>query len=207
MVMKLKESETKLENMLVDSIPENVEVPAEETEGVVIVEIPATDDSTESKTVCPTETSAVPVPSVKNTPDVINNNLSKKVTNIENEQINKSMNNIRNEGESHSQEEINKPSDDVTENAQQLSGPPDNAVGTEESNKENVIQAVGLGEIRKDDQELKDMLRKNILSCVEKISRIEEMKTKKKDSNTSNQVFVYYCELWSVSLCCQQNYP
>lgn len=202
--MKLKESETKLEHMLVDT-PENVEVPVEETDGVIIVEIPATDENAEGTSEPSSETDMSPVSNVKNTPDVINNNLTKKVTNIENEQINKSMHNIRNEEEIHAQEETNI-SDGATENAQHLSRP-DNLGGTEESNKDNEIQAVDQSETRKDDQELKNMLRKNILSCVEKITRIEEMKTKKKDPNTSNQVFVCYCELWSVSLCCEPKDP
>lgn len=205
--MKLKESETKLEGMLVDSTPENVEVPGEETDGVVIVELPATDADAESKIEPPSEThlSADKASNIKNTPDVINNNLTKKVTNIENEQLNKSMHSVRNEEENH-QEENKKSSDSVTDNIQLLSGPPDNSGGTD-VNTDDKIEAVDQNEIKKDDQELKDMLRKNILSCVDKITRIEEMKTKKKDPNTSNQVFVYYCELWSVSLCCEPKFP
>ena len=207
--MKLKESETKLEGMLVDSAPENVEVPAEETNGVVIVELPATDADAESKIEPPLETHLSPdkTSNIKNAPDVINNNLTKKVTNIENEQLNKSMHNIRNEEENHPQEESKKSSESITDNTQLLAGPAENAGGTADVDNEDKIEAVDQNVIKKDDQELKDMLRKNILSCVEKITRIEEMKTKKKDPITSNQVFVCYCELWSVSLCCEPKYP
>ncbi|KAH9641025.1 hypothetical protein HF086_015121 [Spodoptera exigua] len=187
MVMKLKESESKLVKIL--DTPENVEVPAEETDGVVIVELPSTDAHTESKPEPPieTNTNVDKTSNVKNVPDnnVINNNL-KKVTNIENEQLNKSMHSIRNEEDGLAQEEIKKAGDGVTivvENAESSSAAPDNVGKTADASKENKIQ-VDDDEIRKDDQELKDMLRKNILSCVEKITRIEEMKNKKKDSNT-----------------------
>lgn len=210
--MKLKESETKLESML-ESKPENDEVPAEEIDGVVIVEIQTSDANAENNNEPATEVNVNldKTNNVKNVTDnsVINNNL-KKVTNIENEQLNKSMHNIRTEEESHSQEEVNKPADAVLvviESPQQLSEPPDNFETTEEDT-ENAEQVVNQSEIRKDDQELNHVLRKNILSCVEKITRIEEMKTKKKDSNKSgDQVFVCYCELWSVSLCCEPKYP
>uniref|UniRef100_A0A2A4JYP4 Pericentriolar material 1 protein C-terminal domain-containing protein n=1 Tax=Heliothis virescens TaxID=7102 RepID=A0A2A4JYP4_HELVI len=185
MVMKLKESETKLESMLVVSTPENVEVPGDETDGVVIVELPATETNPESKSETPVETSSPDkISNVKNSTDsnVINNNL-KKVTNIENEQLNKSMHNIRVEEESHPHDVNNKNSESVqTTNDNQTSRSSDNLDRTEDTNKENTTNAEQ-GEDRKD-QELKDMLRKNILSCVEKITRIEEMKSKKKDSNT-----------------------
>ncbi|PZC75861.1 hypothetical protein B5X24_HaOG205563 [Helicoverpa armigera] len=188
MVMKLKESESKLESMLVVSTPENVEVPGEESDGVVIVELPATDANTDGKSEPPIETNISPdkMSNVKNTTDsnVINNNL-KKVTNIENEQLNKSMHNIRVEEESQPHEVNNRTTESIqiaNDNTHQISRSPDNLERTEDTNKEITIKVEQCENGK--DQELKDMLRKNILSCVEKITRIEEMKSKKKDSNT-----------------------
>ncbi|XP_047023771.1 putative uncharacterized protein DDB_G0282133 isoform X1 [Helicoverpa zea] len=188
MVMKLKESESKLESMLVVSTPENVEVPGEESDGVVIVELPATDVNTDSKSEPPIETNINPdkTSNVKNPTDsnVINNNL-KKVTNIENEQLNKSMHNIRVEEESHPHEVNNRTPESIqiaNDNTHQISRSPDNLERTGDTNKEITIKVEQCENGK--DQELKDMLRKNILSCVEKITRIEEMKSKKKDSNT-----------------------
>ncbi|XP_075972950.1 uncharacterized protein LOC142974477 isoform X2 [Anticarsia gemmatalis] len=177
MVMKLKESESKLEKILQDSKPENVEVPAEESDGVVIVELPASDTSVDNVNEVSTDNNLNIDKTciAKNTDNsVINNNL-KKVTNIENEQLNKSMHNIRVDDEAKLQEEPNKASDVVaTANTTQS---PSGNVETEG----NVKPADEQSEIKKDDQDLNDMLRKNILSCVEKITRIEEMKTKKKE--------------------------
>lgn len=179
MVMKLKESETKLESMLVD----NVEVPAEESDGVVIVEIQASDSSVGDRNEQTEETSFTPdiTNKIKNTTDIINNNL-KKVTNIENEQLNKSMHSIRLEEEGHSQEEGNKRADGVD----LQTSAPDNSETAENS---TAIQVKEQPEIRKDDKELNELLRKNILSCVDKITRIEELKNKKNDTNKcSDQV-------------------
>lgn len=187
--MKLKESETKLEKILLDNKPENDEVPAEETEGVTIVELPS-DNHQDTKTETPTDSNLNVDKNcnVKNTDSIINNNL-KKVTNIENEQLNRSMHSIRVEDETNPQQEPTKAIDIVheektpqmtTENKQHLN-----------AEKGNISQAEEEAAIKKDDQELNDMLRKNILSCVEKITRIEEMKTKKKEmKNRAVQVFV-----------------
>lgn len=189
MVEKLKESENKLESMLAEKEPDNIEVPAEE----------ADETSTQDKP-----------PSVKiendNTPEKISNqdkstNINndvnttlKKVTNIENEQLNKTLNNTKVE-ENQQENKINEPSisDNVLHSSEHLEKIDENNENVEEGDLIEIkeIQSTNTEDTKKDDQHLNEVLRKNILSCVEKVARIEEMKTKSRDSsNSEDQVSV-----------------
>lgn len=185
MVEKLKESENKLESMLAEKEPDNIEVPVEEVEEI----------STQDKP-----------PLVKiendNTPDKISNqdkstNINndvnttlKKVTNIENEQLNKTLNNTKVE-ENQQENKIIEPSisDNILRSSEHLEKIDEKNEGDLIEIKE--IQSSNTEDTKKDDQHLNEALRKNILSCVEKVARIEEMKTKSRDSsNSEDQVSV-----------------
>lgn len=189
MVMKLKESESKLEQMLVDCKPENDEVPVEEAGGVTIVELQASDVSqgNKSEPLADNNFNIDKTCNVKHVDSSIINNNLKKVTNIENEQLNKSMHSIKVDDEAHLQGECNKITDiGCREVITQL------PIGNlEQLEIDNAREDDQHSDPKKDDQELNDMLRKNILSCVEKITRIEEMKSKKKEmKKLADQVFV-----------------
>lgn len=188
MVEKLKESENKLQSMLAEKEPDNIEVPAEEAD----------------------ETSAQDKPplvkiEIGNTPEKIsnqdksnnkNNDVNtalKKVTNIENEQLNKTLHNTKVE-ENQEESKINDPSksDNIlpfSEHLEKIAEKYEDVEGDLIEIKE--IQSTSTEETKKDDQHLNEVLRKNILSCVEKVARIEEMKTKTRDSiSTEDQVSV-----------------
>lgn len=169
MVMKLKESESKLEQVLTDHKPDNVEVPAEESEAAT----PQVNEAT-------VEISEI-TSDIKNNNDsnVKNNNL-KKVTNIENEQINKTLHNIKVEDKKAVDTSVQDLIVDIPENASA-----ENVTSESSSTKPMSPNS----EIKKDDEELNEILRRNIKSCVEKVARIEEMKNK--DSET--QVNVVMC--------------
>lgn len=190
MVEKLKESENKLESMLAEKEPDNIEVPAEETHETSTQDKPPLvkieSDNTSEKV------------SNQDKSNNINNDVNttlKKVTNIENEQLNKTLHSTKVE-ENQQETKINEPSisDNIVRSLEHLEK-------IDEKN-EDVEREVGLIEIKeiqststeetkKDDQDLNDVLRMNILSCVEKVARIEEMKTKTRDSiSTEDQVSV-----------------
>lgn len=182
MVEKLKESENKLESMLAEKEPDNIEVPAEEVD----------ETSTQDKT---------PLVNIENdnTPEKFssqdksnnkNNDVStalKKVTNIENEQLNKSLHNTKVE-ENQQETNINEHaiSDNIPRSSEQLEKIDENNEDVEEGDPIEIkeIQSIYTAETKKDDQHLNEVLRKNILSCVEKVARIEEMKTKTRDSSS-----------------------
>lgn len=195
--MKLKESEIKLERILVEKGPDNIEVPAEETEETdppaqTVEIIDVTNEVTETH---PQDKTC----NVKNNTDGSNNTL-KKVTNIENEQINKSIQHIRadeenNSHESHGPREIIPVANPLIDSNIQMS---ENVEIVEENTATNntKVDKVDISiiqpEKKKDDQYMNDVLKKNILSCVEKVARIEEMKNKNKDSNShDDQVSVF----------------
>lgn len=164
--MQLKESETKLEEILTERNPDNIEVPADENDESVTavesaIEITEVSPEPQDKT-C----------NVKNNNDstIMNNNL-KKVTNIENEQLNKSMHSLKADEEG--QEQVNISNEAAVENVSLV---PTEHLINEAQTPECPIKDVT---VRKDDEELNAVLRKNILSCVDKVTRIEDMKKSK----------------------------
>lgn len=194
MVMKLKESESKLENLLKDKGPDNIEVPAEEIEVPPVEEpilVEAGEASTSEKNVIEDKACTF-----KNNNDssMVNNNL-KKVTNIENEQLNKSLQNVKSNDEVQVRKEVIKTNDDTSIDITQSTFENTNNV------KNNSVEVVDLeiqeiestpyAEPEKEDSR-NEVLRKNIMSCVEKVALIEEMKNKSRDCSTSeDQVSVY----------------
>lgn len=153
--MQLKDSETNLEQILTERKPDNIEVPADETESPVppSVEITEVHDTQGNN----------------NDATLMNNNL-KKVTNIENEQINKQHNEHKQQDDTVA---------DVTIET----------VSTPETNANTVAEAPK-NEAVKDDTQLNQILRKNILSCVEKVAQIEQLKRAKDALNTDEQVLI-----------------
>ncbi|XP_049888091.1 uncharacterized protein LOC126382335 isoform X3 [Pectinophora gossypiella] len=182
MVMKLKESETKLESMLVEKGPDNIEVPAEETE--VTTAEPEPTHATEHKS----ETTPTPdkVCNIKNNNDntSVNNNL-KKVTNLENEQLNKTLHCSKADEVQISHDYVPTADPEQRTNTEVLEN-------IEEINEDEVSGKVEIKEIEstpytedtKKDDHLNEVLRKNILSCVEKVALIAEMKNKAKDPSS-----------------------
>jgi hypothetical protein len=179
MVMKLKESENKLEHILLEKKPDNEEVPAAETEETMIVQegtrindnisIESISDSVQHDKTC----------SVKNIMDSGSSNSNlRKVTNLENEQINKSLHTGKSSEESLTKSNTEPLIESSLENVSDK---------TEESNRhiDNKVEIVEIESspcheipVLKDDKHLNEILRKNILSCVEKVALIEEMKNK-----------------------------
>lgn len=186
MVMKLKESENNLQSFLNDKRPENIEVLTEETNGSV-VNTQASNTAHENINQNSIESfTSDKTSNVKSTADnsVINNNL-KKVTNIENEQLNKSMHSVKIEevqeikaNDSAATENDHKPFTDTIEIIEL-----DNETNIPEVSKSDA------SEIKNDEET--DLLQKNIISCVQKVAIIEEMKHKNKDSKPDEQVSVY----------------
>lgn len=193
--MQLKESETKLESMLVDKEPDNIEVPAEESDLVTsssaaaIVNAGEVSEVTSDNNLNQDKTS-----NIKNIEGnmTVNNSL-KKVSNIENEQLNKTLNN-KAVDVAHA-ETIKVPEVPVSDFTR---APPEHLEKIEENN-EDVECTIEIKEIEttpyiepvaNDDQHLNEVLRKNIISCVEKVALIEERKTKANYSNDEDQVSV-----------------
>ncbi|XP_059060296.1 pericentriolar material 1 protein [Achroia grisella] len=187
MVMTLKESETKLESMLLEkSSPENIEMPAEDIcENI-------SDMNCETATE-KSQLSDLP-PSIKNNDNSLNSNHLKKVTNIENEQLNKTLHIMNNADDTSSEITeieanliglINESS--ILENTSNSDIPKTNE---DFNNKMEIeeIESIPCSEMEgnKDDQHLKEILRKNIISCVEKVALIEELKNKSRDCSSSN---------------------
>lgn len=188
MVEKLKESENKLESMLAEKEPDNIEVPAEEADETSTQDKPPLvkieNDNTPEKI-------SNPEKSTNKNSDV--NTTLKKVTNIENEQLNKTLQNTKVE-ENPQEHKINEPSmsDNIirsSEHMEKIDEKNEDVEGDLIEIKE--IQSNSTEDTQKNDQHLNEVLRKNILSCVEKVARIEEMKTKTRDSSsTEDQVSV-----------------
>lgn len=167
MVMQLKESETKLEALLVNNDPgeavtQNENTTSERTE--------TADDNTEVENDVDQDIQT-DKNNVKNNENQTNN--LKKVSNIENEHLNRSIANVIEKP--HVQEELMTQDDEEVALAGKLG-------------KETETATSG-SDIKKDDQELNDILRKNIMACVEKIAVIEDMKNKR-DYNNNEQVSV-----------------
>ncbi|KAM3968337.1 LOW QUALITY PROTEIN: uncharacterized protein ACR2FA_008038 [Aphomia sociella] len=190
MVMTLKESESKLENFLMDKNPDNIEVPAEEVDESETQVEPIMVVDKKCENIPESSQHQDIVPGGKNNNDcIINSNHLKKVTNIENEQLNKTLHNISVVDESPIEiTEIEIKSDDLVDGSHNLENI--NMIDEEFKNKPEIEEAESIvmdeTENNKGDQHLKEVLRKNIISCVEKVALIEEMKNKSRDSNSSN---------------------
>lgn len=180
MVEKLKESENKLESILADKEPDNIEVPAEEADETSTQEEPPLvkieEDNASEKILNQDKSN-------KNN----DNTTLKKVTNIENEQLNKTLHNVKVE-ETQQESKINELS--TADHAHHSS---EHMEKIDEKNEDIEGDLIDIKEIEsnpcteeiKKDYHMNEMLRKNILSCVEKVARIEEMKTKTRDSSTA----------------------
>lgn len=194
--MQLKESETKLESMLVEKGPDNIEVPAEESElpppnsEVVMAEVEVGSVETSEKTLNQDKSC-----NIKNNDSsmTINNSL-KKVSNIENEQLNKSLNN-KTVDVAHP-ETTTVPEAPVADTSRT---PSEHLEKIDEKNEDLEIGTIEIKEIEstpycepdaEDDQLLNEVLRQNIISCVEKVALIEERKIKVDYSNNEDQVSV-----------------
>lgn len=188
MVEKLKESEKKLDSMLAEKEPDNIEVPAEEADVISAQDKPPLINIENDNT---SEKISNRDKSNNKTSDV--NTTLKKVTNIENEQLNKTLHNTKGD-ENQQENKINEPSvsDNIlpsSEHLEKIDEKNEDVEGDLIEIKE--IQSTTTEDPKNDDQHLNEMLRKNILSCVEKVARIEEMKTKTRDSSsTEDQVSV-----------------
>lgn len=191
--MQLKESESKLETMLIEKKPENEEVPPlEDTTEAILVQV---ETSTETEDKIDNTSMHDKSCTIKNNNDsTINNNL-KKVTNIENEQLNKTLQNVKASDDTLAQQEIPNIIESVVECKTQITEL-DGGISEENCNDSgNNIEIVEIEstpcketEIRKDDEHLNAILRKNILSCVEKVALIEEMKKCKSPTRQQDQV-------------------
>lgn len=183
MVMQLKESETKLETILAQMRSANAEAQditanqSLEQEANSINESESKSEVTLEKTVTQDKSCNI---KTNNDNSVTNVNL-KKVTNIENEHLNKTITNTSNE-----EENLN--NDSVTESENAVDGSDGCRVETKE------IESIPCTEpeVKKDDKQLNDMLRKNIMACVEKIAIIEEMRNKNKDCSCNNDQVLFY---------------
>lgn len=181
MVMQLRESETKLESMLTEKTSESNEIPNEESnpcneiqdaiESESNIDIVSDKNSNQDKT-CNIKTN--------NDNNVVN---LKKVTNIENEHLNKTIINTKPSDEPQIPKEIK--SNENEDNMEQTN------TSTIEIKEIDSIPCAEI-EVKKDDQQLNDILRKNITACMDKIALIQEMKTKNKDSS-SDEIQVPYC--------------
>ncbi|CAG4964483.1 unnamed protein product, partial [Parnassius apollo] len=169
MVTKLKESESKLESMLVKKIPDNVEVPPEEAiESTAHLETNSLVSETPDGISLNKLNHDEGISKSNNENNTISHNL-KKITNIENEQLNKTMSNTK----------VN--DDNVQKDMPKIIA----TLGNEENEirhggKKEEMESITCDETetKHDDQHLKDELRKNIISCVEKVAIMEEMKNK-----------------------------
>lgn len=182
MVMQLKESETKLEAILTQMHSSNAEAQDNTANQSLDQEANSTNES-ESKNEVTSEKTVIQDKSynikTNNDSSVTNVNL-KKVTNIENEHLNKIITNTR--------EEENLNIDSVIESEDTVDGSDSGRVEIKEIESIPCIEP----EVKKDDKQLNDMLRKNIMACVEKIAIIEEMRNKNKDPSC-NKDQVLFC--------------
>ncbi|XP_063379631.1 uncharacterized protein LOC134666421 isoform X2 [Cydia fagiglandana] len=171
MVMKLKESETKLEKVLNEE-PDNVEVPAEEadaaaaSEAVVDKELPTEINEDEPSNASKQDSTAECT-------------TLKKVTNLENEQLNKSLQSVKNSNEHLIS------ANDLSESAPAAPQPLAENEPEEDTVEIKEIESIPCEE-KTHDHHLNEVLRKNIISCVEKVAIIEEMKNKN-GSNIEDQ--------------------
>ncbi|KAI8440269.1 hypothetical protein MSG28_001634 [Choristoneura fumiferana] len=188
MVMKLKESETKLEKVLTEE-PDNVEVPAEEADsGAQAAPADPAGDATgivpemnisEDETCCEKSIIDTGVSCTKNL---------KKVTNLENEQLNKSLHCAKNSQEALANQDASDVCGATSDSAQPILELICDKRKPDDNNTLEIIEIesipYGDNESKTHDRHLNEVLRKNIISCVEKVALIEEMKNK--NCNSSN---------------------
>lgn len=186
--MKLKESETKLEKVLTDE-PDNVEVPAEEAESAAQV-APAESASDATGIVPEIKTNEDEICGMKSIIDTgvsCTKNL-KKVTNLENEQLNKSLHCAKNSHEPLANQDASDIGNATSDSAQPTLELICDQRKPDDNNTLEIIEIesipYGDNESKTHDRHLNEVLRKNIISCVEKVALIEEMKNK--DCNSSN---------------------
>ncbi|XP_061379011.1 pericentriolar material 1 protein-like isoform X4 [Danaus plexippus] len=166
MVMQLKESETKLEALLVNNDPGEA---VTQNENTTSERTDTADDNTEVENDVDQDIQT-DKNNVKNNENQTNN--LKKVSNIENEHLNRSIANVIEKP--HVQEDL------MTQDDEEV------ALAGGKLGKETETATSG-SDIKKDDQELNDILRKNIMACVEKIAVIEDMKNKRDYNNNEQQ--------------------
>ncbi|XP_031763486.2 pericentriolar material 1 protein isoform X3 [Galleria mellonella] len=197
MVMTLKESETKLENMLLEKKPDNIEVPAEE---IINVDSQAEITNVILEKKCETNgeknqhQDIVPTTTKNNNDNSLNSSHLKKVTNIENEQLNKTLHSINNVDETTIEiTEIETNPISLVNECNNLENINNNDITKSNDDLKSKFEIEEIesipcseAEANKGDQHLKEVLRKNIISCVEKVALIEEMKNKSRDCNSSN---------------------
>ncbi|XP_034825749.1 interaptin-like isoform X7 [Maniola hyperantus] len=174
MVMQLKESETKLESMLVQMQSSNAEalneIMTQSSDQGIVTE--SASKNTPDKAI--TQDKSCNIKS-NNDKSATKANL-KKVMNIENEHLNKTITNTMAGDENQTQNET---VEDIENALDEI-----DSASVEIKEIESITCAEP--EVKKDDKQLNDMLRKNIMACVEKIAIMEEIRNKNKDSISAN---------------------
>lgn len=167
MIQKLKESEQKLETLLLEKNIETFNELEDAPQAMTGEDKNQTESQNENNNEKIVNVEEKTTVNCLNDPN-FNNSHSKKVTNIENEQINKT----------NSLKKINEDKfNNVNANLEE-----------QESNGVEIKEIESLPcteEIKKDDEVLNEILRKNIKSCTEKIALIEDMKNITKDDNNN----------------------
>ncbi|GBP35465.1 Pericentriolar material 1 protein [Eumeta japonica] len=188
MVMKLRESESKLERMLSGTETENQEVIADEqdvsiTDCFVSCAAPVHTDENNKENVVETNPNT----------DSSNSSFSRKVNNIENEQMNKSLHNDKVIDRDNNS--FTFPTDESEHGSTVIS---ETVNLRENDNKVQPTYQIDIQELEtipyndldssdKDDNDLNEMLKRNIVSCSEKLAFIEEIKCKNVEINKDNQ--------------------
>ncbi|KPJ01957.1 Pericentriolar material 1 protein [Papilio xuthus] len=161
MITKLRDSEKKLKSILDDEqSPDNIEVPILELGSVNPAEDTEVSEKVSDDTSNVTQNLDQSSSKSNNENNSISTNL-KKVTNIENEQLNK-----------------------TTQKTNEIQHAENNTNGV--VIKEIETKAFGEADTINNDQKRNDELRKNIISCVEKVAMIEEIKNKVNDFGNNN---------------------
>ncbi|XP_038213283.1 pericentriolar material 1 protein [Zerene cesonia] len=185
MIMKLKESEKKLESLLLEKTSDTLDAMSDDKQQPNnniddnnneseehLDKSPDTDINTQDKP------SNVKSPNEGNIPGNSNNHL-KKVTNIENEQLNRTLS-------------VNKNIDEASVGQPHINDNEDIAKPDQTGVEIKEIESIPCTECdndddRKDDATLNEILKKNIISCAEKMALIEEMKNMTKDANNNEE--------------------
>ncbi|CAG4940898.1 unnamed protein product [Colias eurytheme] len=184
MIMKLKESETKLESLLLEKTSDALDAMSDDKQEPNNNNIDNNNNENEEHLVNSPDTninmqdkpSNVASTNEGNVPSNCNNHL-KKVTNIENEQLNKTLS-------------VNKNIDEATDVQPQSNDSDEHIEQPEQSGVEiKEIETIPCDESddKKDDAILNEILKKNIISCAEKMALIEEMKNMTKDANNNEE--------------------
>lgn len=190
MVMKLKESESKLEKILIDN-PENQEVPPKDAEEEVTIQETVPQASTADtinniEDITPNtniENKDSPSNAIsKSENNIVNESLVKKVTNIENKLINKNLEN--------SQSIFVEPENvttQVDEDDKTISLGSNVLVIDSMNEKSPSVNTQVENECNKQfEDKLKEILRQNIISCSEKLSLIEDLKNKNVEQHNND---------------------